>query len=403
VIVVRIELTTFLKKELKFGFTFPRYYKPMDTPTSSNPLRYLPIPTLQRIVWFRNLAPNGYLPTTRLELLHLLNVHFNTYIDVSESDAITRFSLYTRSLAGDDVERVDDETDDIDEERFDTVGAGGQSTTSSSHHVGNGVAKRARRIQNQQQHYYQQQQQPIQQYEEEYVGGNEENGNTMMMMMMSSLPPSNNNTSTNAAGVPIPTSSAPPQSTIQTVVPQLPTSHATIATRHGNNNFPTTNNIATNNDVAPKRKHVAVVGLSLEIGSLIAGKDSNGQWMLMNVTGYNPKTKLVLAEDGDEALGPGDKESFQLPLNSVLLLPTRDGPPRAPYAIGTRVLAQFPGTTSFYPAIVNKILKRTTLKAGRAQLCDYMLQFDDDEEGEDGEIIPKRVKGELVVESGDDL
>ena len=108
-----------------------------------------------------------------------------------------------------------------------------------------------------------------------------------------------------------------------------------------------------------------------------------GNWILANVVKYTARTKLYEVEDVDEeALEDGSagagKQKHLVPANCVVPLPTADSP--LVFSRGDRVLALFPGTTSFYAANVNTSQEKNGF---------YSVRFDDDED-EDGRAVKKR-------------
>ena len=122
------------------------------------------------------------------------------------------------------------------------------------------------------------------------------------------------------------------------------------------------------------------------------------EWIMMTVLKYNKRSKVYILEDADDQAER--KEEHEVPKDMVIPLASPEySPPLFP--AGSRVLAVFPGTTSFYPAVVIKSIKRapsSTSKLNGKALYDYSLQFDDDEEDEDGDVVVKKVKGDFVIE-----
>lgn len=81
------------------------------------------------------------------------------------------------------------------------------------------------------------------------------------------------------------------------------------------------------------------------------------------------------------------KKHYKLPRAKIALLP-KDFSAHKVIAKGTQVLAMFPDTTTFYPAIVEKA------PTNAAQYF-YSLRFENDEE--DGKTPMRKVKFSFVV------
>jgi len=134
----------------------------------------------------------------------------------------------------------------------------------------------------------------------------------------------------------------------------------------------------------------------VEEGRRVAAKLED-EWIMMTVIKFNKRTKVYTLEDADDQADKTD--SLEVPRDFVIPLASPEySPPMFP--VGSRVLAVFPGTTSFYPAVVAKVTKRplsTAKQQTMKPIYDYVLQFDDDDE-EGGEAVPRKVKGDVVIE-----
>lgn len=139
-------------------------------------------------------------------------------------------------------------------------------------------------------------------------------------------------------------------------------------------------------------------------GRKAAAKLEEDMWALVKVLRYSKRSKLYTVEDIDDSADI--KKEHSVAREQVIPLPGGDYFPAA-YMVGDRVLAVFPSTTSFYPATVVKVNKRNSSGLGanktssngiNRSICDYTLRFDDDDEGSDGEVDVKKIKGELVID-----
>ena len=119
------------------------------------------------------------------------------------------------------------------------------------------------------------------------------------------------------------------------------------------------------------------------------------EWILMTVLKYSKRQKMYTLEDADDLAEK--KEEHEIPRDLVIPLASSEYTPPC-FPVGSRVLAMFPGTTSFYPATVVKCTKRSLANHNGKTMWDYSLQFDDDEEDDEGDVIVKRAKGEYVIE-----
>lgn len=137
----------------------------------------------------------------------------------------------------------------------------------------------------------------------------------------------------------------------------------------------------------------------VEVGRKVAAR-LDDEWMLMTVIKYSRKFKVYTLQDADDMAE--SKEEHEVSRDWVIPVASPEYTPPC-FPMGSRVLAVFPGTTSFYPATVVRPTKRggqagASRSSGARATWDYSLQFDEDEEDDDGEVVVKRVKGELVIE-----
>lgn len=146
-----------------------------------------------------------------------------------------------------------------------------------------------------------------------------------------------------------------------------------------------------------KRKRTAII----EDGKHVAAKIDNGQeWNLMTVLRYVKKSHTYVLEDADEQVEK--KDEIEVSKNLVLPLSCPEYS-FGPFPVGARVLAMYPGTTSFYFAKVIKCSKRVAKRSQAKQsvMFDYQVQYDEDEIGPDGELVVHTIKGEFVAEAPD--
>jgi hypothetical protein len=134
----------------------------------------------------------------------------------------------------------------------------------------------------------------------------------------------------------------------------------------------------------------------VEEGRKVAAKLNDG-WMMMTVLKFNKRTRLYTLEDADDQAE--EKEEHEVARDLVVPLACPEYTPPV-FSASARVLAVYPGTTSFYPATVQKAMKRPIPSAKQTgkPVYDYMLQFEDDDEGSDGETVLRKVKGDFVIE-----
>lgn len=118
------------------------------------------------------------------------------------------------------------------------------------------------------------------------------------------------------------------------------------------------------------------------------GKD----WMLTRVLKYSKRKKMYKVEDADELTV--DPAVYDVPQDSVIIIPKPDKPETLAreFPRGARVLALFPGTSTFYAATVAKKFERP-----KGKLNEYGLRFDDDEKDANGDVRMKRISAYDVV------
>eukprot|EP01133_Synstelium_polycarpum_P007361 gene7361-8574_t len=121
-------------------------------------------------------------------------------------------------------------------------------------------------------------------------------------------------------------------------------------------------------------------------GQLVAAREkSSSNWILAKVNGYNAKTQKYEVIDEDEE----ESKRFSVGLKDIIQLPQPHQLPPT-FAASTKVLAMFPDTTTFYPALVvssQKVKNKTS---------QYTLHFDDDQ-GDNGQTPSRRVAAQYVV------
>eukprot|EP01112_Ceratiomyxa_fruticulosa_P012987 TRINITY_DN3626_c0_g1_i1.p1 TRINITY_DN3626_c0_g1~~TRINITY_DN3626_c0_g1_i1.p1 ORF type:complete len:269 (+),score=36.20 TRINITY_DN3626_c0_g1_i1:404-1210(+) len=160
----------------------------------------------------------------------------------------------------------------------------------------------------------------------------------------------------------------------------------------------------------PKFKRPKKGDWVINIGCPVAAKQTKqqqSQWILASVVSYNSKTGRYEVEDPEEE----ELAAKRFTVNSKEIIPLPPDPQKVkeghdpslitptgnyllePFADGTKVLAMFPATTAFYPAVVSGNQKGT--KSHRNLVAHYLLQFEDDHE--DGFTPSRRVSSQHVV------
>jgi SAGA-associated factor 29 len=123
----------------------------------------------------------------------------------------------------------------------------------------------------------------------------------------------------------------------------------------------------------------------------IAAEDSESDlWILAAVVRYLTDKKKYEIEDED----PGDegdpnpvRKHYRLNKKNIVALPKIFNPNQV-FGKGSQVLAMFPNTTTFYPAIIEK-------EASKVTNMMYALKFEDDEE--QGRRVSRKVSFKYVI------
>lgn len=126
-------------------------------------------------------------------------------------------------------------------------------------------------------------------------------------------------------------------------------------------------------------------------GRRVAAKIT-GEWMLTRVIKFKKRSKMYKVEDADELTE--DPMTYDVPMDHVLPLSEPEDADRRLFPRGSRVLALFPRTSTFYAATVAKRIE----KGKSNKVVEYGLRFDDDEKDARGEIKVKAVRAIDVVE-----
>lgn len=140
-------------------------------------------------------------------------------------------------------------------------------------------------------------------------------------------------------------------------------------------------------DMETKRRKIH----PLPNGRKVAAKINN-EWMLTRILKFSKRKKSYKVEDADEMTD--DPFVYDVHQDLIICLPDpSDGSPAPQFLRGDRVLALFPGTSTFYAATV---AKRFDKPKGRIQ--EYGLRFDDDEKDATGEVRMNRINAFDIVE-----
>ena len=129
-----------------------------------------------------------------------------------------------------------------------------------------------------------------------------------------------------------------------------------------------------------KRKRIEKEQPKVLVGRQVAA-NVDGNWILAKVVKYQSRMKIYEVEDVDEEELSKARKRHLVPAFSVLPLANIEEDEIIEFHRGDRVLALFPGTTSFYAANVNS----ATLNDNG----EMSVRFDDDED-EAGRIVKKR-------------
>jgi SAGA-associated factor 29 len=114
--------------------------------------------------------------------------------------------------------------------------------------------------------------------------------------------------------------------------------------------------------------------------------NENDMWILASYVKYLADKKKIEVEDEDDDSNQG-KKHYKLNKKCVIALPKVFNPNQI-HAKGSQVLAMFPNTTTFYPAIIDR-------EASKQSNNFYGLKFEDDEEG--GKLVSRKVNFKYVI------
>jgi len=146
------------------------------------------------------------------------------------------------------------------------------------------------------------------------------------------------------------------------------------------------NSVADGDHSGSKRARFA----EIPEGRLVVSKIEN-EWILTRVVKHLKRRREYCVEDADEMAR--ERATFDRPEDEVIMLPNQeevDASSRIPP--GSRILARYPGTTTFYDAVV------VSFETDPDNLLfEYNVRFDDDERDSSGQTITKSVKPTEVV------
>ncbi len=138
----------------------------------------------------------------------------------------------------------------------------------------------------------------------------------------------------------------------------------------------------------------------LDIGRTVAAK-INGEWLLTNILKYNKRQKTYKVEDADEMTE--NPASYDVTSTNILPLPSTEESFKKIYHKNNRVLALYPGTSTFYAATIVKRIEPTGKGRGTSnKVIEYALKFDDDEREAGGEVKTKKISSLEVVDNIDE-
>lgn len=145
-----------------------------------------------------------------------------------------------------------------------------------------------------------------------------------------------------------------------------------------------------------KRDGMPVLGAGVKVAAKIGTV-----WMLAGILRHNPAKRSYKVEDADAEMA-GNPSKYTVAEEQVLPLPVViPGVATKAHRKGARVLALFPGTTSFYPATVAKRpagLATASQGGGGLSRFRYGLRFDGDEKEEYNNLERLRhVSADLVI------
>lgn len=129
-----------------------------------------------------------------------------------------------------------------------------------------------------------------------------------------------------------------------------------------------------------------------QVAAKVTRTDENGSWILAYVLRYYPESETYDVQDEDDT-----SKLIRLPWNHVMRLSTGS---EGWLEKGSKVMAIFPETTSFYRAIVSKQPVWTDGKQegdnGKPRVKEIILKFEDDED-QDGKTPHRRVPSRYVI------
>ena len=129
-----------------------------------------------------------------------------------------------------------------------------------------------------------------------------------------------------------------------------------------------------------------------QVAAKVTRTDENGSWILAYVLRYYPESETYDVQDEDDT-----SKLIRLPWNHVMRLSTGQ---EGWLDKGSKVMAIFPETTSFYRAIVSKNPVWTDGKGegenGKPRVKEVILKFEDDED-QDGKTPHRRVPSRYVI------
>lgn len=109
-------------------------------------------------------------------------------------------------------------------------------------------------------------------------------------------------------------------------------------------------------------------------------KADDNEWLLCSVAGYEAEKKAYIVVDADEEVNRSKLKKYKVIRKNMRIL---DSVPNRSRSKGSRVLAVYPETTVFYPAVVKSFVKR------RAEEY-YRLEFEGEEEPGEAVDVPAK-------------
>mmetsp|Transcript_10532 Transcript_10532/g.20927 ORF Transcript_10532/g.20927 Transcript_10532/m.20927 type:complete len:247 (+) Transcript_10532:99-839(+) len=139
---------------------------------------------------------------------------------------------------------------------------------------------------------------------------------------------------------------------------------------------------------AHKRKRAKQAARAGEqVAAKVSRSDENGSWILASVQSYSRETETYDVQDEDDV-----SKLIRLAFTGVMRL----GSGSEIFTKGSRVLAIFPETTSFYKAVVSKAPVWSQGRDGTSICSELILKFEDDED-ETGKTPHRRVPSRYVI------